>query len=209
MASQLASTSESLRERQNRAAIFVDAEYFRISCLGRTDILSSSTKLIEFIKSSVPELSEVDRWRCFAYDARYAGKAELSVHPAERSARKRLHRMLIDGGFTVRFGSYVLRDIRVVGDVKSTRVMVQKGVDTMIVVDAMREAFTVGTETLIFITGDSDFVPLFSELRVRKKRTVLLYGDPDNASGRLVTIASAAVQINRTSGHQSVQQRLA
>ena len=207
---QQASTSGSSRTRLNRAAIFVDAEYFRISCLGEIadGFISSTSKLIKYVQDNIEGVQHIDRWRCFAYDAKYVGRAESFAHPADRVTRKKMHRMLLDAGFTVRFGSYVLRDIRVVGDVKSTRVIVQKEVDTMIVVDAMREAFTVGADTLIFITGDSDFIPLFRELRVRKKTVILLHGDENTVSQQLIRTSSQALQIVRTSGYRSVQQRL-
>ena len=171
-------------------------------------MLSSTQELIEHVKKHVGNLGHIERWRCFAYDARYAGKAELSVHPAERASRKRLHALLHNAGFTLRYGSYVVRDMKVVGNVSSLKVIVQKGVDTMIVVDAMREAIKVGTETLIFITGDSDFIPLFLELRNLRRRVILLHGDMTTVSARLAKVSSSAHQIVRTAGRASEQRQL-
>lgn len=175
-----------------QAAIFLDVEYFRIACNewgADKEGIFSSTRFIQAIQASAPPgfFDTVKRWKCYAYDAMYRGECLQFVPGAEVKERIDLHEMLRKGGFSLRLGQYVVRK-----QGKPGQSVVQKAVDTQLVVDAMREHAFSKTKLFILITGDTDFLPLITELKRSRKDVVLLHGDMNSINTRLMNAAEVS-----------------
>jgi uncharacterized LabA/DUF88 family protein len=176
-----------------RAAIFIDVEYFRIACgawsYDEKSVLRNTSEFIDAVKMSAPagSFDGVGRWKCFAYDAVYRWECKPFVTEEELRHRTAIHEQLAKGGFRLQLGQFVVKKN---GTPSAT--IVQKGVDTKLVIDAMREAAFGSTKLFIFVTGDSDFLPLIQELRAMRKDVVLLYGDLRSINSKLLMSATAS-----------------
>lgn len=181
-----------------RGAIFIDVEYFRIACSGagfNSHLLKNSQSMIERIKwlcKDIPGVQQLARWRCYAYDAVYTGRAKELVGEQGVAEREQLHSWMKGGGYTSRFGYFSYRE----KDLDNGKgVIIQKEVDTWLVVDAMREAWQVDTDIFFLVAADADFIPLIKELRAYGRKTVVIYGSTRSINEEMRTAADLAVQI--------------
>ena len=159
-----------------RCVVFVDYSYFAAITLSE---LKSAEWLVQNIKSWTGQDFAGADWLVNVYDAQFDSKHRAFVPPRLRYQADVELKRIAKSGCKLRLGEYALRFQQGGRMTKfhnpGEPFFVQKGVDSLLVVDAMRELYG-GAECLFFITNDRDFIPLFKEIvGARKRRRLFLF----------------------------------
>jgi len=144
-----------------RGAVFIDNGYWV-----KTTLFSPTSPdwVVKNIVSWCPELKNVEQWMVYVYDAEYDlesvpfYESQLMIPRGIAKYHRRELQELRDRGFCVRVGGYVPRNENGLSR------MQQKGVDSLIVIDAMDELHHFNTDTFVFFASDRDFVPVFKRI---------------------------------------------
>ena len=94
----------------------------------------------------------------------------VMLYDAPKDAgRKREHDRMVEAGFVMRLGSVLWRERQ-----DGSSMPIQKGVDVLLTVDAVRAVMKDGYEMVILLTGDADFIPLLQFCREQGVKTVVI-----------------------------------
>jgi uncharacterized LabA/DUF88 family protein len=107
---------------------------------------------------------------------------------------------LIFVGWTIKENSIkdLKTNIRALTDNDFEPKLIQKQIDMMIGLDITRIAQRPNIDSIILITGDSDFVPAIQSARSRNKEVLLVTGNVKNIKKELMNVCNQKREINMT-----------
>lgn len=162
--------------RMDKIVVFIDGGY--LSKLTK-DIFTTSNgypKKVDFSKfsSNLSSQCNGELLRTYYYDC--PAFVSQNPNPEEREKQKRTDSFFYNlkrlDKFDVRLGK-LNRYFNAEGEIDFE----QKGVDVLLAIDALRLAIKGKIDKAIFVTGDSDFVPVIQAIKDEGVGTILFYHD--------------------------------
>lgn len=158
-----------------KVMVFIDGGYLRETCKKRyghdnIEFGRLSLGFIRFFNAYPLNPFKADLIRIYYYDA----IADKKHHDYE-SQKAYFDSIEDESKYTVRLGE----------SIESPKGLKQKGVDTLMAIDAITKAYTDQYNTGIFFMGDRDFVPLIRAVKEAGKKTMGVYCET-NAAKELI-----------------------